>query len=123
MDGYFHVYAGALENAGLIEEAENAYIKCLELDAGNEDAFFDYVDYLLDHQPTMVRPFVENFLNKNNYFFAVLPLIYLNIISGRENDARLLFVESLNANREKAMEIFDRYPDLKNNQGFVDLSN
>ena len=123
MDGYFHVYAGALENAGLIEEAENAYIKCLELDAGNEDAFFDYVDYLLDHKPTLVRPFVEDFLNKNNYFFAVLPLIYLNIISGRENDARLLFVESIHANREKTIEIFDRYPDLKNNQGFVDLSN
>lgn len=122
MDGYFHVYAGALENAEMIEEAETAYLKCLELDPGNEDAFFDYVDYMLDHKPTFVRGFVEDFLAKNNYFFAVLPLIYLNVISGRLNDAKLLFVESLHANREKAIEIFERYPDLRDNQEFVELS-
>ena len=123
MDGYFHVYAGALENAEMIEEAEGAYVKCLELDPGNEDAFFDYVDYLLDHKATFVRPFVEHFLSSNNFFFAVLPLIYLNVIAGRDNDARVLFVESLHANREKTLEIFERYPDLKQNQAFIDLSN
>ncbi len=113
MDGYYHVYAGALENAGMIEEADAAYLKCLELDSGNEDAFFDYVDYLMDHSPVEVRVFVENFLNANNHFFAILPIIYLNWLAGRKDETKLLLVESLNVNRDKTLELFDRYPELK----------
>jgi tetratricopeptide (TPR) repeat protein len=122
MDGYFHVYAGALENAGFLEKAEEAYLKCLELDPGNEDAFFDYVDYLMDYRTTEARPYVEDFLSKNNYFFAILPIIYLNAISGRLNDAKLLLVESLFANREKTLDIFERYPDLNDIPEIVELT-
>lgn len=122
MDGYFHVYAGALENAGFIEKAEEAYLKCLELEPGNEDAFFDYVDYLLDYRPTDARGFVEEFLSNHTFFFAILPIIYLNIISGRMHEAKLLLVESLHANREKTMEIFERYPDLNDMVEIIDLA-
>lgn len=122
MDGYYHVYAGALENCEMFEEAETAYLACLRLEPSNEDAFFDYVDFLLEYHPTRVRPFVENFLVENNLFFALLPVIYLNWLSGRMQEAILLFTEALAKEPIKTKDVFTRYPELMNVAEFVNLS-
>lgn len=122
MDGYYHVYAGALENAGFIPEAEVAYLKCLELSPSNEDAYFDYVDYLLDHKPGIARSYVNEFVQKHQFFFSILPLIYLDYQSGNKQDAKLMFVECLNKDAEKSKELFVRYPELLNDAEFVNLA-
>lgn len=122
MDGYYHVYAGALENCDRLEEAEQAYLKCLELDPENEDAFFDYVDYLIEHKIAEVRCFVEDFMNQHHVFFSLLPLIYLNWMAGRTEETKLLITEAFDKNPEKTKEVFIRYPELANVTEFVALT-
>lgn len=122
MDGYYHVYAGALENCDLFVEAERAYVTCLRLEPSNEDAFFDYVDFLLEHHVTRVRPFVEEFIVTNNVFFALLPVIYLNWMAGRMEEAKIILVECFAKNPEKTKELFVRYPELMNVAEFVNLT-
>jgi tetratricopeptide (TPR) repeat protein len=122
MDGYHHVYAGALENCDLIEEAERAYLACLALEPNNEDAFFDYVDFLLEHFVARVRPFVEDYILSNNTFFALLPVIYLNWVAGRIEEAKIILVECYAKNPEKTKELFVRYPELMNVVEFVNLT-
>ncbi|ASS48912.1 MAG: hypothetical protein A3D31_05750 [Candidatus Fluviicola riflensis] len=122
MDGYHHVYAGALENCELLDEAESAYLKCLALEPNNEDAFFDYVDFLLEHHPTRVRAFVEDYLIHNNTFFALLPIMYLNWLSGRMEEATIIISECFAKDPEKTKELFVRYPELMNVPEFVNLT-
>ncbi|MDR0802769.1 tetratricopeptide repeat protein [Fluviicola sp.] len=122
MDGYYHVYAGALENAGLLEEAEKAYQACMTLEPGNEDCFFDYVDYLLEHRPGEAKTFVENYIHKHQLFFSVLPVIYLNWVSGNMEGAKLVLLESFNKDPEKTKDVFIRYPELEDVQELVNLT-
>lgn len=122
MDGYYHVYAGALENCEMYEEAEQAYLACLRLESSNEDAFFDYVDFLLEYHPTRVRAFVEAFLVEHNLFFALLPVIYLNWLSGRMPEAVMLFTEAYAKDPVKTKDVFTRYPELMDVPEFVNLS-
>lgn len=122
MDGYYHVYAGALENCGMLEEAEQAYLACMTLEPGNEDAFFDYVDFLLDFYPGKARTFVEEYVMKHNLFFAILPVIYLNWMSGRMDEAILILSECLQKNADRTKEVFVRYPELMNVPEFVNLT-
>jgi tetratricopeptide (TPR) repeat protein len=122
MDGYHHVYAGALENCGMIEEAENAYLACLVLEPNNEDAFFDYVDFLLEHSPGKVRTFVEEYILAHNVFFALLPVIYLNWMAGRIDEAKIILAECFAKQPEKTKELFVRYPELMNVPEFVHLT-
>lgn len=121
MDSYYHVYAGALENAGMITEAEEAYLACLTLDASNEDCYFDYVDFLLEHKVGEARKFVEQYILKHNIFFSVLPVIYFNYLAGRMEDAKLVLVEAFHKDPEKTKEVFIRYPELANVPEFVNL--
>lgn len=122
MDGYHHVYAGALENCEMYVEAERAYVTCLRLEPNNEDAFFDYVDFLLEHHVTRVRSFVEEYIITNNVFFALLPVIYLNWMAGRMEEAKIILVECFAKNPEKTKELFVRYPELMNVAEFVNLT-
>ncbi|WP_343605190.1 tetratricopeptide repeat protein [Fluviicola sp.] len=122
MDGYYHVYAGALENAGLLEEAEEAYLACLTLEPGNEDCFFDYVDYMLEHRVGDARTFVENYILKHQFFFSVLPIIYMNWAAGNMEGAKIVLLESFNKDPEKTKDVFIRYPELEDVQEFVNLT-
>lgn len=122
MDGYYHVYAGALENCDCHDEAEQAYLACLTLEPNNEDAFFDYVDFLLDFHPGRVRSFVEDYVVRHNIFFAILPVIYLNWMAGRMDEAKIILVECFNRNPEHTKEVFVRYPELMNVPEFVNLT-
>ncbi|AEA45630.1 tetratricopeptide repeat protein [Fluviicola taffensis] len=122
MDGYYHVYAGALENAEMLEEAEEAYLACLTLEPGNEDCYFDYVDFLIENRVGEVRTFVENFILKNQLFFSVLPIIYLNWISNNPEGAKIMLVESFNKDPEKTKDVFIRYPELADVEELVNLT-
>jgi tetratricopeptide (TPR) repeat protein len=122
MDGYYHVYAGALENAEMLVEAEEAYLACLTLDPANEDCFFDYVDFLLEHRVGEARTFVENYLLKHQLFFSALPIIYLNWVAGNKKGAKMVLVESFNKDPEKTKDVFIRYPELADVQELVNLT-
>lgn len=122
MDGYYHVYAGALENAEMIDEAEKAYLHCLELEPGNEDAFFDYVEFLMDNRPGETRTFVENYIMEHNLFFSMLPIIYLNWLAGNKEESKIILVECFAKDPQKTKEIFERYPELANVAEFVNLT-
>lgn len=122
MDGYYHVYAGALENCERYDEAEKAYQTCLSLEPANEDAFFDYVDFLLEHHIGKVRGFVETFILQSNSFFAMLPMIYLNWTAGRASEAKVLLVECFARDPEKTREVYKRYPELVDVPEFVHLT-
>jgi tetratricopeptide (TPR) repeat protein len=122
MDGYHHVYAGALENCSRIEEAERAYLTCLALEPSNEDAYFDYVDFLLDFYPVRVRSFVEQYVLTNAVFFSILPVVYLNWMSDRMEEAKLILSECMLKDPVKTREIFVRYPELMNVPEFVNLT-
>jgi len=122
MDGYYHVYAGALENCERFEEAEKAYLTCLKLEPTNEDAFFDYVDFLLENAIPRTRPFVEDYIHTNSTFFALLPIIYLNWMADRMNEAKIILVECFAKDPEKTKELFVRYPELMDVPEFVHLT-
>lgn len=122
MDGYYHVYAGALENCELLEQAEMAYLKCLSIDPQNEDAYFDYVDFLFDHQPTNVKSFIDHFIIDNPSFFAFFSLIFLKWKNTEMKDAKLILTECFNKNPEKTKELFLRYPELLDVSEFVNLT-
>jgi tetratricopeptide (TPR) repeat protein len=122
MDGYYHVYAGALENCEMFDEAETAYLACLALDSGNEDCFFDYVDFLMEHRVGSARTFVERFILDHTHFFSILPIIYLNWLGERREEAKLLLVECLNKDPEQTKQLFIRYPELGNDAEFVNLT-
>lgn len=122
MDGYHHVYAGALENAEMIDEAEKAYVTCLTIEPSNEDAFFDYVDFLMDYRKGQVRSYVEQYILTHNVFFALLPVIYINWLAGRMEEAKIILVECFAKDPKKTKELFIRYPELMNVAEFVTLT-
>jgi tetratricopeptide (TPR) repeat protein len=122
LDSYYHVYAGALENSGMLAEAEEAYLACLTLDPTNEDCFFDYVDFLLENKVGEARSFVEQYVQKHTIFHTVLPLIYFNFLAGRMEESKMMLVEALNKDAEKTKEVFIRYPELANVAEFVTLA-
>jgi tetratricopeptide (TPR) repeat protein len=122
IDSYYHVYAGALENAEMIDEAEKAYITCLSMDAHNEDAFFDYVDFLMDYRVAQVRSFVETYVLEHGIFYTILPIIYLNWLAGKMEESKLMLVECFAKDPEKTKDLFIRYPELMNVTEFVTLT-
>ncbi|MBP5983781.1 MAG: tetratricopeptide repeat protein [Fluviicola sp.] len=122
LDGYYHVYAGALENAEMFDAAENAYLTCLEIEPANEDAFFDYVDFLLEHRLGEARTYVENYLLKTKLFFAILPIVFMNYRVGRMDEAKIILVECLAKDPVKTKDLFVRYPELMNVPEFVSLT-
>lgn len=122
MDGYYHVYAGALENAGMYDEAEKAYRDCLTKEPDNEDAFFDFVDFLMDYRVGEVRSFVEKYVIEHGIFYTILPIIYLDWLAGKMNEAKLMLVECYSKDPEKTKDIFIRYPELMNVLEFVTLT-
>jgi tetratricopeptide (TPR) repeat protein len=122
MDGYYHVYAGALENAEMYEEAEEAYLACLTLEPTNEDCYFDYVDFLVENRIGEARTFVENYILTHQLFFSILPIIYLNWISNNPEGAKIMLIESFNKDPEKTKDVFIRYPELADVEELVNLT-
>lgn len=122
MDSYYHVYAGALENCEMFEEAEEAYLACLKIEPSNKDCFFDYVDFLLEHRVGNAKTFVETYISKHQLFFSILPLIYLQWTTGDKETAKMMLVESFHKNPEETRDLFIRYPELANVQELVNLT-
>lgn len=119
---YHHVFAGALENAEMYEEAGIAYLDCLELDPANEDCFFDYVDYLIEYKTGEARTFVEKYSLEHHYFFSILPLIYISWIQNEKQTAKIMLIECFNKEPEKTKDLFVRYPDLAEVEELVNLT-
>jgi tetratricopeptide (TPR) repeat protein len=119
---YYHVYAGALENSDMIDEANDAYLKSLELDPSNEDCYFDYVDFLIVNHIGIVRSFVEQYTYKHQQLFSILPMIYLSWTSGETQLAKLMLIECYNKDPEKTKEIFERFPDLAEVEELLNLT-
>lgn len=122
MDGYYHVYASALENCGRIEDAEKAYLACLELDPENEDGYLDYVDFLCEHDFPRARPFVEQYIQEHPKFFTILPMIYINWLTNRLHEAKLILTECFSRDPEATRGIFDRYTELAEVAELVNLT-
>lgn len=122
IDGYYHVYAGALENAGEIELAKINYLKCLTLEPENEDAFFDFVDFLYDNYTNETIDYITYFVDEHQFFFSILPLIYYYWINGKKQESILIYLEAMHKNKEKTKDLFIRYPELKNDIEFLNLS-
>ncbi len=121
MDGYFHVYAGALENAEMFIEAEEAYLACLTLNAENEDCFFDYVEFLFEKHPELTSKFVLEFDEKNKKFFSRIAVVYLFWTQGHIEVALQAFRLLIEEEKEQANELFVRFPELKSVEEFVNL--
>lgn len=122
MDGYFHVYAGALENAEMLPEAEEAYLACLTLNSENEDCFYDYVSYLFEHNTTAVSKFILDYDEKYKYFFSRVAVVYLFWTQGHIDIAVQAYKMLLEQDIEEAKELFIRFPELKTVEEFVNLT-
>lgn len=119
---YYHVYAGALENAEMTEEAEESYLACLILEPTNEDCYFDYTDFLMEFKLGELKRFVEGYIEKYNFLFSYLPLIYLLWNYGDQTAAKKMLSDIYNADPNQARELFIRYPELQKHQELVNLT-
>ncbi len=119
MDGFFHVYAGALENVERIDDAKLAYIKTLEINPENEDAFFDYSDFLTEHFPKEAKLFIEDTLESTPQLYMILAYVNLLWNEGSKESAISFLMSLQQKSMDLAKEIFIRYPELLNEQELV----
>jgi tetratricopeptide (TPR) repeat protein len=113
MDGYQHVLAGAFENINNNEEAKIAYQKCLELNAQNEDCFFDYIEFLLEIEGSNSLKEIEEMCLESQCEYRSVAWVYVLIWKGENEAAELYFISLLQQSRSMAETIFERYESLK----------
>jgi len=121
--GVFHVLAGAYEKLNNFDSAEEYYRLSLELDPTDEECLIDFVSLLADSALLEAYQYIDEFCvqDEQNVVARVLKVNILWLM-GRKNESLLLFATCVEADKDKAREIFTINPDLSNVQEFVTLT-
>ena len=121
--GIYHVLAGAYEKIEERELAIDNYQKALELDPSDEDCLSDYINLLAEISPIDAFRKLQLF-NSENESNAIAKVLEVNLywILGQRDNAKRLFVDSLQEDEKKAKSIFEINPDLLDDQDFLNLS-
>ncbi|MBL4862480.1 MAG: tetratricopeptide repeat protein, partial [Crocinitomicaceae bacterium] len=121
--GIFHVLAGAYEKLEDREKADEYYQLSLALDAKDEECLLNYVNLLSDDSNIDALDYLSAF-EDTSPGNCLLPVLKVNLLwKLGETDAALnLYKKCLEIDRDKALELFDLYPALKNVTEFVLLA-
>lgn len=121
--GIYHVLAGAYEKLDRIKDATENYELSLALDPTDEDCLVNYVQLIAKKSSREALDYLVLFENTapNN---AIIDILKINALwdLGMKIDALELFKTCLLENREKALELYEVNPNLKNVKDFLLLS-
>lgn len=119
----YHVLAGAYEKIENDEKASEYYLLALGLDPSDEECLVNYINHISKTSWIEAKEFLTVF-EKSNGESEIVNLLRVNVLIhlGSVSEAINLYKTCLNSNREKAKEIFNLNPDLKNIQELVLLS-
>lgn len=116
------VLANAYHKCELRDEAEEHYVRSIELDPEDAECLQDFVLFLLEDSPLNALTFMENFqldIENNPYF--MLMYVHVLVHANRIDDAVLLFSSLVMVDREQAMKIIEWNPKLAYHKDFVNL--
>ena len=116
------VLANAYHKCELRSEAEEHYLKSIELDPEDAECLQDFVFFLLEESPINALSFMENFqldIENNPYF--MLMYVHVLVHAMRMEDAVLLFSSLVMVDREQALKIIEWNPKLAYHKDFVNL--
>lgn len=121
--GVYHVLAGAYEKIGKLEEAADAYELSLAFDPLDEECLTDYFSMLITISLLEAKDYLDKaeMIEPTNPIVPVLR-VYLLWMLGKKEEAINLFKMVLAEDRDRALSIFEIYPDLKNVPELVHLA-
>ena len=119
----YHVLAGAYEKLGESEKAVENYELSLGLEPNDEECLLNYVEFISTTSDQEALDYLEVFevINPGNEIINILKVNVLWKLGHAERSIEI-FKECLAIDREKALEIFDINPALKNVSELVLLS-
>jgi tetratricopeptide (TPR) repeat protein len=118
--GIYHVLAGAYEKLEERETANDYYEMSLNLDPDDEECLINYTNFIKVESVLDALKFIEAH-EKVTAENEIIPILKVSVLYelGRKDESLALFKECLEENREKALELFDINPSLKNVSEFV----
>ncbi len=120
--GIYYVLAGAHEKLEEYDEAANNYELSLAIDPMDAECLVDYIHLLASDSLVDALEYLEIFAKAEKRNTAIpLARIFLLWKLGRKEEAIARFTQRLEEDREAALELFDFYPDLKNEPELVHL--
>ena len=121
--GILHVLAGAYEKLEQFKDACEKYELSLALDPSDEDCLTNYVQLIAKDSWKEALDYLILFENTNPDN-KILNILKINVLwnLGVKIDALELFKSCLLEDREKALELFEVNPNLKNVKEFLFLS-
>jgi len=119
----YHVLAGAYEKLEQREKALEYYELSLALEPNDEECLLNYTQFISEESEQSVLEYLEDF-EKMNTENELLNVLKTNVLwkLGQADRAIELFKHCLSVDRDKALEIFEINPALKNVSEFVLLS-
>lgn len=119
----YHVLAGAYEKLDEIDSALENYQLSLALDPTDEDCLLNYIQLVSQNSVQMAYDVLDSFdvMEGANDLTEVIRVSLLWKL-GRKKESLALFKKCLLTDREKALDIFDFHPALKNVSEFVLLA-
>jgi tetratricopeptide (TPR) repeat protein len=120
---FYHVLANAYEKIEDNDAALEAYLQSLELDDESEDAFSDFVDFLIASSgPKEAYLIIDDFkVNEKLLFYKKLLFVNLLWLINKPDEAIQLLIHLIAENEEKAKELLTLYPALENENKIVSL--
>lgn len=120
--GIFYVLAGAYEKLDELEQASEYYQLSLSLDPDDSECLVDYINFLSAESLKEALSYLDAF-ERTGPDNPAVPLIriYLWWNMGRREEAVSLFRELIEKDRKSALELFELYPDLKNEPELLHL--
>jgi hypothetical protein len=102
--------------------ANEYYLLSLELDDLDEECLTNYVQLKLEHSLIEAFQFLSDFTEQHSEN-KIIPLLKINLLwlLGKKEEALFSFAVFAGMNKEKAKEIFEINPSLKDVQEFVTL--
>lgn len=119
--GIYCVLAGAYEKLEETEKALEYYFLSLELDSNDEDCLTSYINLLNKNSYLSGLEYLENHLKISNSQFTQILKVNNLWKLGRKEEALHLFASCVSEDKENAKEIFDLYPEFKNENQFLQL--
>ena len=121
--GIYSVLAGAHEKLEEFDLAKEYYLFALGLDSSDEECLTSYVKLLNNQSYTESLAYVSDFMN-DNIANDIAPLLKVNILwkLGSKEEALVLYSDCCVKDRENALELFELYPEYKEINQFIELS-
>lgn len=120
--GMYHVLAGAHEKLNEIIEATDFYELSLAMDPSDEECLMNYVNLMAEYESLLsAYEYLDVFEEDEN---LIKPILKVNLLwkMGNRTEALTLFQECLLKEKQKAIELFEIYPEYKSVKEFIELS-